>query len=63
MISAFREKIEFARALACLGKLNSPEMRQARSAELTEMATIKGETEEELEREIAETQEALSKVY
>ena len=54
--------MEFARAMACLGKLNSPEMRRARSAELAEMATIKGKTISELEREIAETQEELTKV-
>ncbi|CDI76537.1 tropomyosin 1 alpha chain, putative [Eimeria acervulina] len=53
--------MEFARAMACLGKLNSPEMRRARSAELAEMATIKGKTISELEREIAETQEELTK--
>ncbi|CDJ27710.1 tropomyosin 1 alpha chain, putative [Eimeria mitis] len=61
LLKSKREKMEFARAMACLGKLNSPEMRRARTAELTEMATIKGKTIEELEREITETQEELSK--
>ncbi|XP_026191251.1 uncharacterized protein LOC34620773 [Cyclospora cayetanensis] len=55
------EKLEFARAVACLGKMNSPEMRQARSAELAEMATIKGHTIAELQAEIAEAQEELTK--
>lgn len=42
--------------------MNSPEMQKARSAQLAEMATIKGTTEAQLQREISETREALSKV-
>lgn len=62
MLHLGSEKLEFARAVACLGKLNSPEMRAVRSGELAEMATIKGTTIQELEDEIHQTQNGLDKV-
>ncbi|KEP62965.1 UNVERIFIED_CONTAM: hypothetical protein HHA_216090 [Hammondia hammondi] len=53
------EKLEFSRAIACRGKLNTAEMRAIRTAKLAEMASIKGTTVAQLEEEIKDTEAKL----
>ncbi|PFH34909.1 hypothetical protein BESB_069420 [Besnoitia besnoiti] len=53
------EKLEFARAIACRGKMNTAEMRAIRTAKLAEMAAIKGTTSAQLEEEIKDAEARL----
>ncbi|KFH06632.1 hypothetical protein TGMAS_216090 [Toxoplasma gondii MAS] len=53
------EKLEFSRAIACRGKMNTAEMRAIRAAKLAEMASIKGTTVAQLEEEIKDTEAML----
>lgn len=56
------EKLEFARAVACRGRMGSPEAKAQRTAELAELSSIKGHTITELLTEEKSTEATLEKL-